>query len=73
MIDLFAVADGANGPQIDDAGYVPTWVDRTNAYEIVPIGIDDPDHVDPAVLAASAARTAAVVEPDLRRLQFTAG
>jgi len=29
--------------------------------------------VDPAVLAASAARTAAVVEPELRRLQFTAG
>ena len=73
MIAWFSVADGANGPQVDDAGYVPTWVDRTNAYEIVPIGIDDPDHVDPAVLAASAARTAAVVEPDLRRLQFTAG
>ena len=73
MIAWFAVADGADGPQVVDAGYVPTWVDRTNAYEIVPIGIDDPDHVDPAVLAASAARTAAVVEPDLRRLQFTAG
>ena len=73
MIAWFKVEDGAGGPQVVDAGYVPTWVDRTNAYEIVPIGIDNPDHVDPAVLAASAARTAAVVEPDLRRLQFTAG
>ena len=72
IIAWFAVADVAGGPQVVDAGYVPTWVDRTNAYEIVPIGIDNPDHVDPAVLAASAARTAAVVEPDLRRLQFTA-
>ena len=73
IIAWFEVADVAGGPQVVDAGYVPTWVDRTNAYEIVPIGIDNPDHVDPAVLAASAARTAAVVEPDLRRLQFTAG
>jgi len=72
MIAWFSVADVADGPQVVDAGYVPTWVDRTNTYEIVPIGIDNPDHVDPAVLAASAARTAAVVEPDLRRLQFTA-
>ena len=73
MIAWFKVADGDGGPQVVDAGYVLTWVDRTNTYEIVPIGIDNPDHVDPAVLAASAARTAAVVEPDLRRLQFTAG
>jgi len=73
IIAWFQVTDVAGGPQVVDAGYVPTWVDRTNAYEIVPIGIDNPDHVDPAVLAASAARTAAVVEPDLRRLQFTAG
>jgi len=29
--------------------------------------------VDPALLAESAARTAAVVEPQLRRLEFTAG
>jgi len=72
IIAWFAVADVAGGPQVVDAGYVPTWVDRTNAYEIVPIGIDNPDYVDPAVLATSAARTAAVVEPDLRRLQFTA-
>ena len=56
-----------------DAGYVPTWVDRDHAYEIVPIGIDDPAQVDPALLIESAARTAAVVEPELRRLQFTAG
>ena len=31
------------------------------------------DDQDPAVLAESAARTAAVVEPGLRRLEFTAG
>jgi poly-gamma-glutamate synthesis protein (capsule biosynthesis protein) len=47
--------------------------DEDNAYEIVPIGIDEPEQVDPALLAESAARTAAVVEPQLRRLEFTAG
>jgi hypothetical protein len=56
-----------------DAGYVPTWVDREHAFEIVPIGIGDPGQVDPVLLAESAARTAAVVEPGLRRLEFTAG
>jgi poly-gamma-glutamate synthesis protein (capsule biosynthesis protein) len=73
MIAWFAVADGIDGPSVVDAGYVPTWVDRDHAYEIVPIGIDDPEQVDPALLAESAARTAAVVEPELRRLEFTAG
>ena len=73
FIAWFAVADGADGPRVVDAGYVPTWVDREHAFEIVPIGIGDPGLVDPAVLAESAARTAAVVEPELRRLQFTAG
>ena len=73
MIAWFAVADGVDGPSVVDAGYVPTWVDRDHAYEIVPIGIDDPAQVDPALLIESAARTAAVVEPELRRLQFTAG
>ena len=73
MIAWFAVADGIDGPSVVDAGYVPTWVDRDHAYEIVPIGIDDPEQVDPALLAESAARTAAVVEPGLRRLEFTAG
>ena len=73
MIAWFAVADGIDGPSVVDAGYVPTWVDRDHAYEVVPIGIDDPEQVDPALLAESAARTAAVVEPELRRLEFTAG
>ncbi len=73
MIAWFAVADGIDGPSVVDAGYVPTWVDRGHAYEVVPIGIDDPEQVDPALLAESAARTAAVVEPELRRLEFTAG
>ena len=73
MIAWFAVADDIDGPSVVDAGYVPTWVDRDHAYEIVPIGIDDPEQVDPALLAESAARTAAVVEPGLRRLEFTAG
>ena len=73
LIAWFAVADGADGPRVVDAGYVPTWVDREHAFEIVPIGIGDPGQVDPAVLAESAARTAAVVEPGLRRLEFTAG
>ena len=73
LIAWFAVADGADGPRVVDAGYVPTWVDREHAFEIVPIGIGDPGQVDPVLLAESAARTAAVVEPGLRRLEFTAG
>ena len=73
LIAWFAVADGADGPRVLDAGYVPTWVDREHAFEIVPIGIGDPGQVDPVLLAESAARTAAVVEPGLRRLEFTAG
>ena len=73
LIAWFAVADGVDGPRVVDAGYVPTWVDREHAYEIVPIGIDEPEQVDPALLAESAARTAAMVEPQLRRLEFTAG
>jgi len=70
MIAWFAVADRPDGSVgVIDAGYVPTWVDRST-YEIVPIGVNDPPTVDASVLAESAARTAAVVEPTLRRLDF---
>jgi len=73
LIVWFQIAETANGAQITDAGYVPTWVDRTATHEIVPIGIDDPGQVDPGVLAESAIRTATKVEPALRRLTFTTG
>ena len=70
IIAWFAVADRPDGSVgVIDAGYVPTWVDRST-YEIVPIGVNDPPTVDASVLAESAARTAAVVEPTLRRLDF---
>jgi hypothetical protein len=39
----------------------------------VPIGVGDPEQVGPGVLAESAVRTAAMVEPALRRLTFTTG
>lgn len=74
MIAWFMVQDvPGSGVEIVDAGYVPTWVDREVTHQIVPIGIDDPDHADADALSASAARTAAVVEPALRRLEFTVG
>jgi len=73
LIAWFQVTETADGVQITDAGYVPTWVDRTTTHEIVPIGIDDPELVDPGVLVQSATRTATRVEPVLRRLTFTAG
>ena len=73
LIAWFQVTETADGVQITDAGYVPTWVDRTTTHEIVPIGVDDPEQVGPGVLAESAVRTAAMVEPALRRLTFTAG
>ncbi|MDP6866888.1 MAG: CapA family protein [Acidimicrobiales bacterium] len=73
LIAWFQVTETHHGAQITDAGYVPTWVDRTATHEIVPIGIDDPDLVDPGVLVQSATRTATRVEPVLRRLTFTAG
>ncbi|MBC8365235.1 MAG: CapA family protein [Actinobacteria bacterium] len=69
LIAWFAVGDLSDGSVgVIDAGYVPTWVRRSSTYEIVPLGIDEPADVDPAVLAESARRTAAVVEPGLRRL-----
>ena len=69
LIAWFAVADLPDGTVgVVDAGYVPTWVHRSSTYEIVPIGIDEPEGVDPATLAESARRTAEVVEPTLRRL-----
>ena len=73
LIAWFQVTETVDGARITDAGYVPTWVDRGTTHEIVPIGVDEPDQVEPSVLADSAARTAAVVEPALRRLAFTNG
>ena len=73
LIAWFQVRADDGGAAIVDAGYVPTWVDREHDHQVVPIGVDDPDHVDPEALAASAARTAAVVAPSLRRLELTAG
>lgn len=70
VIAWFAVADRPDGSvAVVDAGYVPTWVDRST-YEIVPLGIDDPPGADPAVLAESERRTASVLEPTLRRITF---
>ncbi|MDG2428379.1 MAG: CapA family protein [Acidimicrobiales bacterium] len=74
LIAWFQISDEPGlGVRIIDIGYTPTWVNRTETHEVVPIGVDDPDQVDPMVLAGSAARTAAMVEPDLRLLDFTAG
>jgi len=73
LIAWFQITETADGVQIADAGYVPTWVDRTNTHEVVPIGVGDPEQVGPGVLAESAVRTAAMVEPALRRLTFTTG
>jgi len=73
IIAWFQVTETVDGARITDAGYVPTWVDRGATHEVVPIGIDEPDLADRDMLADSAARTAAVVEPALRRLTFTTG
>ncbi len=70
MIAWFAVAERPDGSfTVVDAGYVPTWVDR-RTFEIVPLGVDEPESIDPTVLTESAIRTAAVVEPALRLLEF---
>ncbi|MAG03143.1 MAG: poly-gamma-glutamate biosynthesis protein [Acidimicrobiaceae bacterium] len=70
VVAWFAVADRPDGSvAVVDAGYVPTWVDRST-YEIVPLGIDNPPGADPAVLAESEGRTASVLEPPLRRITF---
>ena len=70
LVAWFAVAERPNGSiTVVDAGYVPTWVDR-RTFEIIPLGVDEPESIDPAVLAESANRTAAVVEPALRPLEF---
>jgi len=70
VIAWFAVADRPDGSvAVVDAGYVPTWVDRST-YEIVPLGMDNPPGADPAVLAESERRTSSVLEPTLRRITF---
>ena len=56
-----AVTEGDPGRfAVTAASHTPTWVDRTN-YEIVPV-LDDPGGRDPAVLEASAARTAEALQ-----------
>ena len=66
----FEVAERPDGSfTVIDSGYVPTWVDR-NTYEIIPLGINEPESVDPLVLLKSADRTKTVVEPTLRRITF---
>ena len=70
LVAWFAVAESSAGSfTVVDAGYVPTWVDRST-FEIIPLRVDEPESIDPAVLAESATRTAAVVEPALRPLEF---
>ena len=70
VVAWIAVADRPDGSvAVVDAGYVPTWVDRST-YEIVPLGLDNPPGADPAVLAESERRTASVLEPTMRRITF---
>ena len=52
-----------------DAGYVPTWVDRSS-YEIIPIGVSEPETVEAAIIKESENRTSGVVGGDLRKLVF---
>ena len=70
MIAWFNISDHPNGNvSVIDAGYVPTWVDRST-YEIIPIGVDEPDTIEPATLKESENRTKEVIGEGLRRLLF---
>ena len=70
MIAWFNISDLPDGSiSVIDAGYVPTWVDRSS-YEIIPIGVDEPDTVAPATIKESENRTSGVIGEDLRRLVF---
>ena len=70
MIAWFNISDLPDGNVgVTDAGYVPTWVDRST-YEIVPIGVDEPDTVEPATIKESENRTSEVIGENLRRLVF---
>ena len=70
MITWFNISEFPDGNiSVTDAGYVPTWVDRST-YEIVPIGVSEPDNVEPADIRGSENRTSGVIGEDLRRLVF---
>ena len=70
MITWFNISEFPDGNiSVTDAGYVPTWVDRST-YEIVPIGVSEPDNVEPADIRRSENRTSGVIGEDLRRLVF---
>ena len=70
MITWFNISEFPDGNiSVTDAGYVPTWVDRST-YEIVPIGVSEPDSVEPADIRRSENRTSGVIGEDLRRLVF---
>ena len=70
MITWFNISEFPDGNiSVTDAGYVPTWVDRST-YEIVPIGVSEPDNVELADIRRSENRTSGVIGEDLRRLVF---
>lgn len=56
ILRLVVTEQGPGRFAVTAASHTPTWVDRTS-YEIVPV-LDAPGGRDPAVMAASAARTA---------------
>ena len=60
ILQLAVAEQGQGGFAVTAASHTPTWVDRTN-YEIVPV-LDDPGGRDPAVMEASAARTAEALQ-----------
>jgi len=70
MIAWFSVSDLADGNiGVVDAGYVPTWVDRST-YKIIPIGIGEPDTLDVDEVRKSELRTDGVIGTGLRKLVF---
>lgn len=60
ILQLTVTEQGPGSFAVTAASHTPTWVDRTN-YEIVPV-LDDPGGRDPAVMEASAARTAEALQ-----------
>jgi len=70
MIAWFSISDLSDGSiSVIDAGYVPTWVDRST-YEITPIGIGKPDTLNTEAIRKSELRTDGVIGTDLRKLVF---
>jgi len=70
MIAWFSISDLSDGNiGVVDAGYVPTWVDRST-YKIIPIGIGEPDTLDVDEVRKSELRTDGVIGTGLRKLVF---